>query len=175
VQKHLQQFWAWLEEASKRAWVLILLVGVVSLGFVVANYRLQLNANRPELITAGPRINLNTHPESLVVYWGNIGRKPARRGIATLFTVSEDRKQKQKIATANITGAGSNVNPGSGGQAEFSVDMQKFLGTFLTCVEYFDDVGVAYRQAFLFRVGAEVVTGVKSLDELAPPDYQHCL
>jgi hypothetical protein len=144
--------------------------------FVIANYRLQLNANRPELITAGPRINLNTHPESLVVYWDNVGRKPARRGSATLFTVSKDSKRQERIRTAEIMGAGSNVNPGYGGQAEFSVDMQRFLGMFLVCTIYFDEVGAMYEQAFLFQLGPELPNskGVTSLLEVAPPCYKVC-
>jgi hypothetical protein len=107
------------------------------------------------------------------VYWNNIGRKPARRGGATLFTVSEDGAQREKLGQASITGAGTNVFPGYGGQAEFSIDMQKFLGSFLVCTTYFDEGGKTYAQAFAFRLGAERENEV-ALEELLPPDYKVC-
>jgi hypothetical protein len=165
----------WLTKASKVAWVPILLVSLTSLWFVIANYRLQLNANRPELTSSGGNINLSVHPETLVVNWGNIGKKSAQRGIASLITISEDGKRRKKLGVAEITGAGSNVVPNYNGQATFSIDMQGFLGRFLVCTEYFDDSGAKYQQVFLFRLyeqqNGSPLTG---LEELALPDHWSC-
>jgi hypothetical protein len=137
------------------------------------NLSLQQSGNRPNLASALPRINANVHPESLVVYWNNIGRKPARLGSATLFTVSEDGAQREKLGQASITGAGTNVFPGYSGQAEFSIDMQKFLGSFLVCTTYFDEGGKTYEQAFAFRLGTKRENEV-ALEELLPPNYKAC-
>src|SRR6266702_482215 len=95
----------WLEKVGKLAWLPILIVGILSVVVGVANYRLQTSAIRQNLASAGARINQNVHPESIVVFWNNIGNKPARRGTATLFTVSEDMRRREKIGSAAITGA----------------------------------------------------------------------
>jgi hypothetical protein len=108
--------------------------------------------------------------------WGNIGKKPARRSTATLFTVSQDWKQREKIGVQPIIAGGTNVLPGTNGHAEFlGVDMQRFLGAFLVCVTYFDEAGTVYEQTFLYRLGAERPNEqIIPLNEEMTPDNAAC-
>jgi hypothetical protein len=165
--------WSWLDEAGKRAWVLVLVVSLLSLSFVIANYRLTKDAQRPNLVSASPVVNLRTHPETVIFDWGNFSSRAARRGAATLYTLDKENKHPEKIDTAPIVGAGTNVLPTSNGRAQFRFDMQKFLGRFLVCVMYFDDQDSVYEQAYLFGLG-ETLPDDARLDELAPPDVSIC-
>lgn len=170
----LGRLWTWLEDFGKRAWILILIVSLISLGFVIANYRLTKSAQRPNLVSASPSVNLSTRPETVIIDWGNFGTKAARRGTATLYTLNSDNTHREEIGTAPIIGAGTNVLPTFNGRAQFNFDMQKFLGHFLACARYFDDDGTAYDQAYLFGAGQRQ-QGFLPLNELSPPDVSACL
>jgi hypothetical protein len=70
---------------------------------------------------------LRTHPETVRFDWGNFGPKAARRGEATLYILNNENSHQEKIGTAQIVGAGTNVLPTSSGRAEFKFDQSEFV------------------------------------------------
>lgn len=169
--------WGWVEKAGRGAWLLVLIVSITSLYFTVRNFEMQLGAMRPELTSAGPSARLDSDPGTVFIQWINTGKKEARRGTAALFYSREDGTPADAIATVPITGAGTNVMPGYGGVAKFPVNATKITsGTvLLVCAYYYDEAGMYYAQAFVFRVHARILGEVfNEIDELAPPDRGKC-
>jgi hypothetical protein len=109
-----RSIWVWLEDTGKRVGVPVLTISILSLGvgiaslsFVIANYRLQTSAIRPELAVGASEIRPQ---DCLVVDWANIGKKPVRRGKATLFTRNEDGSGRVQLGEADV-GAGASILP----------------------------------------------------------------
>lgn len=162
----------------RKIWIAPLLT-VVVIGIALFNVWLTTRANRPLLVSTNAVLFVNpvaTPPEMVRITWGNMGKKSALRGTGTLFTVSDDGKRYQKVGVEEITaGNTTTLTPTFGyGYLEITVDMQKFLGSFLACIKYYDETNYSYRQHFLFRVGATSADHtVKKLDEL-PSEHQSC-
>jgi hypothetical protein len=178
----LRKIDALLEHASKRAGfpgliiaVIALCVASTGLWFIVASYRLQTKADRPNLATAGSDISFANSPATIHIGWHNIGKQVARRGIANLFAVREDGASLAKIGSATIDGAGTNVLPGFGAASTFGVDREKFRASLLlVCATYLDDGGTVFEQAFLFRPRDELTNNSAPLDEMPTPTLDQC-
>jgi hypothetical protein len=151
-------------------WLSILALIAGGVGYV-ANLRFG-NTNNPDLVAAGPRIDLNAALKLVFLDLHNIGKKPARRGRATLFGLNEDRTSRRKLAEADILGAGTNVLPGYNGHADLRIDTE-LPDLFLACIIYHDDDNNTLQKAFLFRLGT-IKSNEASLDELEPPDAKAC-
>jgi hypothetical protein len=172
---------SWLREKRHRekrkvwiAWSIGWLLSLIVIGFAVYNLYLTIKADRPNLVTTDARIYINPlviPPTELVtITWGNMGRRSALRGTATLFTVSEDGNRHEKFGVSEIT-SGTNsttMTPTFGyGYAQMPLDIHKFLGLFLVCIKYHEERNYSYRQTFLFRKGAPFPDHVLTrLDEL---------
>jgi hypothetical protein len=102
-----------------------------------------------------------------------MGKRAALRGTATLYTVTKDGSRDLKFGYSEITnGPNSSITtiaPGLGSipYAQFSVDMQKFVGLFLVCTKYRDDTGHSYKQKFIFELGTHLAETITRLDEAA--------
>jgi hypothetical protein len=161
--------WAWLEQAG---------IGLVALGlssvspyYVVANYRLTVSGNRPDLASNGFKVELSPRPPHIVVNIENVGKKIARRGVARLLSLSRADGAAAEVGSAPIIGTGTNVFAGYGSTARFDLPSIEAAAFFLVCAVYFDDSGARYEQAFLFqRSGATDL----AYEELAPPDLRMC-
>jgi hypothetical protein len=165
-----------LERWGKAAWLPILLVSSASLCVGLANYWLQSKANEPSLASNGGRLDEARTPATLRVDWIDVGKRPARRGHAVLFTVDEQKnfRAREKMSEASIIGPGTSVFPNYVGSAEFKgVDMTRFKGRFLVCATYFDEASAVYNQAFVFRPGEGLIGEIPLLEE-APPGYDIC-
>jgi hypothetical protein len=170
--------WAWLEQAGKRVGIPNLVIGLVALGlssvslyYVVANYRLTVSGNRPDLASNGFKVELSPRPPHIVVNIENVGKKIARRGVARLLSLSRADGAAAEVGSAPIIGAGTNVFAGYGSTARFDLPSIEAAAFFLVCAVYFDDSGARYEQAFLFqRSGATDL----AYEELAPPDLRMC-
>jgi hypothetical protein len=170
----------WLESNGKRVGIPILILSFLSFCIAVAglcigisNYWLQIEGNRPNLVSDGGLMYVNVPPAVVHLNWNNIGKKEVRRGTATLFTMP-----REKIGSALIGGlnrnAGTNVLPGQYGETAFQFDTQKVSKQFLVCATYFDLTGRAYEQAFLFRAAITQSDQPIPLEELPPPDIKEC-
>ena len=131
------RIWRLLEELGKRAWVPILLVGLISLLFTVLNYYSQRAANRPELAVATANMYWNHNPVDARFNFANTGRKTARRGTATLYAFTDN--SGVKLGAAPIIGSGPNVMPGFGGNADMKLSVTDQPRQFLLCAVYFDE------------------------------------
>jgi hypothetical protein len=147
-----------------------LFVSSASLYFVIANYRLTVAANRPELASNGFDIELTPQPH-VVVHLENVGRKIARRGKATLFSLTNVDGATVEIGSTSIIGAGTNVFGGYGSTARFDSPSIAAAGFFLVCAIYFDDSNAKYEQAFLFERSQ---VAQFAYTELASPDVSRC-
>jgi hypothetical protein len=174
---------SWLREKRTRekrkvwiGWGIGWFLSSIVIGFAVYNLRLTIKADTPKLVPTDARLYINhagaRPPELVDITWGNMGKRPAFRGTATLFTVSEDGKRHEKFGFSEISSpSGSNsttIVPTFGvGYARIPVEMEKFLGLFLVCVKYYDETNHSYRQTFSFRQGAPFNDHVLTrLDEL---------
>ena len=175
--------WDWLERMGRRAGLPSLVIGFAalcvssaSLYVVIANYRLTLAGNRPELASNGLKIELATRPPHIEVDLENIGKKMGRRGTATLFSLADADAAPLEIGTAPIIGAGTNVFPGYGSAARFDSMSIAASSFFLVCATYFDDSGSTYEQAFMFKrstLNARDPTEL-AYAEMAAPDLLRC-
>jgi len=165
--------WAVLEKLSPRVWPATVLISIFILCITAYNLYLTRSADRPLLVTTGATLFLNPDakpPEMVRFTWGNMGRRTALRGSATLFTISEDRRQHEKLGRGEITTGGptgsSTLTPTFGyGSAEMTVDMHKFLKFFLVCIEYHDDRNTLYDdQKFTFEL-PDKLGGMNKLEE----------
>jgi hypothetical protein len=176
IRQRVQRFRQWFTQQREKTPMLMLSVGLCTLAvaatglaFTIAGYLLQRHANQPELASAGPSADFHNDPKSVSLEFTNIGKKPARRGVATLFGVDKDKDwaHKQQLGEAAIVGAGTNVVPGYHGSAKLTFS-GKIPDLFLACVTYYDDSNNLLRQAFLLAPGREF------LDELEPPSAKVC-
>ncbi len=136
-------------------------------------------SERPKLVITDARLYINhagsPPPELVQLSWRN-GERAAFRGAATVFTVSEDGNQHEKVGlreiTADLQSTSTTLVPFGSGYAQIPVDMNKFLGMFLVCVKYYDEANHSYRQTFRFRRGAPFNDHILTrLDELpSKPD-----
>jgi hypothetical protein len=167
----------WLEVGGKRVGIPALIVSLAALYFVVANYRLTVAANRPDLASNGFNVELAARPPHVEVHLENIGRKIARRGIATLFSLAQLDGEPVLIGTAPIIGAGTNVFAGYGSTTRFESASIQPAAFFLVCAAYFDDAGAKYEQAFLFERSQVTARDPAELAyaELATPDLSQCI
>jgi hypothetical protein len=156
----------WLENAGKRVGVPVLVISVVSLCIGIANYRLQIAANKPFLVSYG----LKSDSTSMELGFNNVGKTTARRGIATLFALANEGAFPQKLESVPIVGAGTNIFAGAGSNARFATPTITAPAFYLACIFYFDDASTKYEQAFLFRRGARA----NEYEELAAPDFEVC-
>jgi hypothetical protein len=168
-------FWEWLEIGGRRVGIPALIVSSVALYFVVANYRLTVAANRPELASNGLRIP-QERPPSVLVGFENVGKKIARRSTATLYSLDQAGGTPALVETAPIIGVGSNVLSGRGGSAKFESAPIAPAPFFLVCATYFDDAGNQYLQALLFGQGTTNGPYQKELyyEEMSPPSPSRC-
>jgi hypothetical protein len=152
--------WKGLEKWSPRIWPFTVGVGLVILIAALYNLYLTIKASRPELVSTDAKLYVNpagNPPEWVSITWGNIGKKPAFRGTAILFTVSDDGNRHEKFGEREITTATNSTTliPTFGyGSANIGVNMQKFLGVFLACVKYIDE-DYSYKQSFIFQKSTE--------------------
>jgi hypothetical protein len=167
--------WEWLETGGKRVGIPALIVSTVALYFVVANYRLTVAANRPELASNGLRLP-QERPPSVLVGFENVGKKIARGGTATLYSLDQADGTPALVETAPIIGAGSNVFAGYGGSAKFESAPIAPAPFFLVCATYFDDAGNQYLQALLFGHSTTNDPYQKELyyEEMSPPSPSRC-
>jgi hypothetical protein len=175
--------WDWLERAGRRAGLPSLVIGFValcvssaSLYVVIANYRLTLAGNRPELASNGFQIDLVSRPPHVVVNLENIGKKMGRRGTARLFSLADPNGTTVEFGRAAIIGAGTSIFPGYGSSARFDSSSLTASPLFLVCADYFDDNGSIYHQAFLFERSPITARDPAELAyaELAAPDLSRC-
>jgi len=170
--------WNTLERWSPRIWPLTIVIGVSVLIVALYNLCLTVRADRPQLVSTEARIfvNPNANPPELVRFtWGNMGKRSALRGTAILFTITEDGNRHETFEKSEITAAGhsTTLTPTFGyGGAQMRVDMKKYLGLFLACVEYYDEVNNPYQQPFLFRLSTQPTTDTR-LDEVPSSTYPH--
>jgi hypothetical protein len=163
--------WDWLEIAGKRAGLPAFIVSLASLCFVVANYRLTVAANRPELASNGFKMG----PTQIEVDLENIGKKVGRRGFAKLFSLTEADGSPVDIGTAPIIGAGTNIFPGYGSVARFNSSSIGTAPFFLVCATYFDDSGATYQQGFLFKHSTLTARDPElPYTEMAAPNPSRC-
>jgi hypothetical protein len=157
----LARLWSRVEVIGKGAWIPILLVASLGLTVSLYNLYLSIKADRPKLVSMEATLfeNSNAKPPEIVVFnWNNMGKRSALRGTVTLFTVSDDGNRQEKLGQSEISPANSSttLTPTFGyGSARISVNMQKFLGLFLACVEYYDEESNPYKQNFLIRLGTK--------------------
>ena len=82
----LSFLWDLIVEQYRRTSILILTISVCTLIVAFCGYRLQRNANEPELASAGPTITMwpdkPKEPKVVVLDFINIGKKPGRLGEA---------------------------------------------------------------------------------------------
>lgn len=152
----------------------VLLISFVSLCFVVANYRLTVVANRPNLASYGLQVNLNAKPPHLEVGFNNVGKITARRGVATLFSLTQAAAAPEKIGSTPIVGAGTNIFAGFGSSARFDSQSVEAAAFFLVCAVYFDESGTQYEQAFKFERGSITPPSDVKYDEPAPTNLEIC-
>ena len=164
--------WGWLEMGGKRVGIPAFVVSLAALCVIVANYRMTVAANRPDLASNGFHVELMAQPPHVVVDLENVGKKVARRGKATLLSLAQADGPAVEIGSAPIIGAGTSVIPGYGSSARF--DSSSIAPAFfLVCSAYFDDSGARYEQAFMFqRSGGTARDPVLAYEELAPPDLR---
>jgi hypothetical protein len=164
-------FRAWVKDQYSRTSLPVLIVGILTLTVAIANYCLQKSANRPELASTGGDINLaQVHPKIAELEWSNIGKKPARRGTVTVFTLSNGTRHT-KLGEGIIIAAGTSVMPGYNGGAKVTFDTDQLDEEILACITYFGDDDEPYQQAFLYHQRA-VQNNAVDLSELAPPKYK---
>jgi hypothetical protein len=164
---------AWLQGFSPFAWVPILFVSTLSLAVGFCNYQHQIGGDRPVLVSASPKVIFGS-PLTIEVYWTNVGKKPAKRGTAKLFAVDQNGKRGEPLGDSKITGAGTNVVPGYGGEADYRLNLQKLPGRLLVCARYFDDER-SYEQAFMFSVPERSPNeNIVRLSEEMAPDWRNC-
>jgi hypothetical protein len=168
--------WDRLEVGGKRVGIPAFVVSLVALYLVVANYRMTVAANRPDLASNGFKIELTARPPHVVVDIENVGKKIARRGTARLLSLTQADGAAAEIGSAPIIGAGTNVFPGYGSSARFDSASIEAAAFFLVCVAYFDDSGARYEQTFLFQRSRVTARDPAELAyaELAPPDLSMC-
>ena len=136
--------WGWLEHAGKRAWILVLCVSLGSLYVAIVNYRFQMNANVPHLLSSGSDIVWDAN--LLRFQWNNVGKAVAREGKVSLFALRDDGSDKQPLGDAPIIGGGTNIFPGYGASANLKVDITKILGQLLACVTFIDEQGTMHEE-----------------------------
>jgi hypothetical protein len=96
---------AWLKDQYARTSIPVLVVAALTLTVSIATYWLQKSAyNRPELAASGGTIHVDSDPIIEDLDWTNIGRKPARNGVATLFSIGEDGASKQQLGKRQSLG-----------------------------------------------------------------------
>jgi hypothetical protein len=139
---------------------------------VIANYRMTVAANRPSLASDGLIVRAKTNPP-IEISFHNVGKATARRGTATLFSLSEAEGVPEKIGSVAIGGAGANIVAGSGAWARFDPQSLE-AALFLVCISYFDDAGTRFEQAFLFQRPTDASPMSMGYEELAPPDVGRC-
>jgi hypothetical protein len=144
----------------------VLVISFLSLCVGIANYRVQTEANKPFLVSYG----LKFQPAIIELGLNNVGKTTARRGVATLFAIGQEGDSPQKIGSAPIVGAGTNVFAGYGSNARFTVPAIPAPAFYLGCILYFDDASTNYEQAFLFQRS----TKPDEYEELAVPDFKMC-
>jgi hypothetical protein len=155
------------------------LIAAVSALFAGWNYHLQLKSNEPQLASLGADIDLrgskrNTGDNKIALFFTDIGKRPAKQGAATLFSVNETHTRQQKLGgEVPITDAetGSNVLlPGRKGHAisGFEGDAP---GLILACIIYFDDKN-QLQMAFIYHAKKDKSSlEIIPLDEIERPDY----
>jgi hypothetical protein len=173
------KIWRALEEWGKRAWVAVLLLSMVSLFFVILTYRSQRTSNRPELASAVANIYWDQNPVRARFNFASTGRKTARRGTASLFTVTNDDRgnyhAEEKLGAAPIIGSGPNVMPGFGGNADMTLNVTMQPEKFLLCTMYFDELDEQYYQSFLLQKDDETSSATNSqLKEIGPFGSELC-
>jgi hypothetical protein len=137
-----------LENWSKLAWVPILFVAGLSLLLNYCNYRTAANGNRPNLEFNGGDVGNQT----VRLNWQNAGKTNAWHARAALFAFNETgERTNQRLAEAEITGAGGKVFSRYGGTAVFHLTSE-IPTRFLACVTYEDEKQVHYQQAFLLSL-----------------------
>jgi hypothetical protein len=93
-----------LEEWSPRIWPLTLGLGLLVLLVAGTSLYLTITSNRPELVATNASLYNQSNGKSGVQFsWINIGKRPARQGAATLFSVSDDGNRYDKLETGKIT------------------------------------------------------------------------
>jgi hypothetical protein len=140
------QLLKWLGNKGKSVWLLLILVGVISV--YLCGYYVQ-RTNQPSPILISPKLYSNSVPAFVALGWSNTGRKPVIGGRASLFTVNKNITKWKKIGEAPIK---RNL-PGNSGFAELNVDMHQSFELFLICVIYVDDDSTKYQQVYLYRLG----------------------
>jgi hypothetical protein len=164
---------AWVCAQYGRTSIPVLTVAVLTLLVGIANYCLQRSAyNRPELAASGGTINLAADPIMQELNWNNVGSKPARNGVATLFSVGEDGTSRQQIAQSQIFGVGNIVAVHLGAVARFTYQNRDVVKwPFVVCVIYYDEGGNQYQQAYRFRRVAGGASTSIGLEFLSEPKY----
>jgi hypothetical protein len=134
--------------------VLSILIALAAAGFTGMQWYLTNKADKPELLTIEAALSgVKRPPDAVHVKWINIGERPVRQGTATLFTVSDDGNRYEKFGTSEIAPKTLAPTSGQGGVEINNLDMSRFLGLFLVCVDYYDDENNRYPQSFLFKPG----------------------
>jgi len=179
--------WATEERQSERRvsrWIMLIAVATLLVAAATGAFTWWQwsESQRPKLVTADARLYINhagnPPPELVQLFWRN-GERPAFRGAATVFTVSEDGNQHEKFGLSEITvdwqSTSTTLVPFGSGYAQIPVDMNKFLGLLLVCVKYYDEANHSYRQTFLFRRGAPLNDHILTrLDELPSKGLSLC-
>ena len=107
-------------------------VSTVSLAYIVATYNYQVQGDRPNLVTSGPRIYPTLSPPRIELYWANVGKR---------------------VASGAISGAGTNLLPGAGSLFSFAwVYGVRKPFKLLACVRYVDDTERRFAQSYLLEL-----------------------
>jgi len=128
-------------------------VSLVSLSYIVASYNYQVQGDRPDLVTSGPRIYPTLSPPRIELYWANVGKRVARLPEVRVFRLNDDGTPSELVASGAISGAGTNLLPGAGSLFSFAwVHGVRKPFKILACVSYLDDAERRFTQSYLLEL-----------------------
>ncbi len=128
-------------------------VSTVSLAYIVATYNYQVQGDRPNLVTSGPRIYPTLSPPRIELYWANVGKRVARHPQVNVFRLNDDDMPNELVASGAISGAGTNLLPGAGSLFSFAwVHGVRKPFKLLACVRYLDDTERRFAQSYLLEL-----------------------
>lgn len=133
--------------------LLALGVSTVSLSYIVASYNYQVQGDRPDLVTSGPRIYPTLSPPRIELYWANVGKRVARLPQVKVFRLNDDGTPNEIVAGGAIAGSGTNLLPGAGSLFSFAwVHGVRKPFKLLACVSYLDDTERRFTQSYLLEL-----------------------
>jgi hypothetical protein len=132
-------------------------IGLCVLVISGATFCLTISADRPDFSWIDGSLFVSSQA-TVSLTWNNTGKRPAYMATVTLFSINEDGKrhetfgEKKEIQVREFLRETRTITPTDfGTAANIVVDMNKFLGFILACVEYHDHEQNVYEQNYLFK------------------------